>query len=74
MRHLTNREIWGKIQEWRNAEEESNPTAIQRISNVTDFVDEPLDPQEVEKNAQRTARQAVGKRRFHASPQNGNPG
>ena len=48
MRHLTNREIWGKIQEWRNAEEESNPTAIQRISNVTDFVDEPLDPQEVE--------------------------
>ena len=28
MRHLSNREIWGKIQEWGNAEEASNPTAI----------------------------------------------
>ena len=49
LQHLTNREIWGKIQEWGNAEEASNPTAIQRVSNVTDFVDQLLDPQEVEK-------------------------
>jgi hypothetical protein len=49
MGHLTNREIWEKIQDRGNAEEESNLTAIQRISNVTDFVDQLLDPQEVEK-------------------------
>ena len=49
LQHLTNREIWGKIQEWGNAEEASNPTAIQRVSNVTDFVDQLLDPLEVEK-------------------------
>eukprot|EP00435_Cladocopium_sp_Y103_P039651 s2889_g10.t1 len=49
LQHLTNREIWEKIQEWGNAEEANNPTAIQRISNVTDFVDQLLDPQEVEK-------------------------
>ena len=51
MRHLTNREIWEKIQDRGNAEEESNPTAIQRISNVTDLVDQLLDPQELEKTS-----------------------
>ena len=47
LRHLTNKEVWERIQEWGNSEEASNPTALQRVSNVTDFVDQMLDPEKV---------------------------
>ena len=49
LQHLTTKEIWEKIQQWGNSEEPNNPTAIQRISNVTEFVDQMLDPEEVSK-------------------------
>ena len=49
LQHLTTKEIWDKIQQWGNSEEPNNPTAIQRISNVTEFVDQMLDPEEVSK-------------------------
>ena len=49
MQHLTNHEIWSHIQEWANSEDKSNPIALQRIANVTDFVDQLLDPEEVTK-------------------------
>jgi hypothetical protein len=49
MRHLTNREIWGKIQEWGIAEKQSHcdPTDFQ--CDGPDFVGQLLDPQEAEK-------------------------
>ena len=49
LQHLTNHEIWSHIQEWANSEDKSNPMALQRIANVTDFVDQLLDPEEVTK-------------------------
>ena len=49
LQHLTNHEIWSHIQEWANSEDNSNPMALQRIANVTDFVDQLLDPEEVTK-------------------------
>ena len=49
LQHLTNHEIWSHIQEWTNSEDKSNPMALQRIANVTDFVDQLLDPEEVTK-------------------------
>ena len=49
LQHFTNHEIWSHIQEWANSEDKSNPMALQRIANVTDFVDQLLDPDEVTK-------------------------
>ena len=43
MRHLTNRDMYGNIQKCGTAEVGSNPSAIQGVSNVTDFVDQLLD-------------------------------
>ena len=40
-------EIWEAIQKWGDSEEKSNPTAIQTISNVADYVDQILDPDKV---------------------------
>jgi len=45
--HLADREIWQAIEQWGNSKEQDNPTALQRVSNVTDYVDQLLDPQEV---------------------------
>ena len=45
--HLADRELWQAIEEWGNSTEHNNPTALQRVSNVTDYVDQLLDPQEV---------------------------
>ena len=45
--HLADREIWQAIELWGNSKEQNNPTALQRVSNVTDYVDQLLDPQEV---------------------------
>lgn len=41
------RPIWELIQEWGHAEQAHNPTALQRISNVTEYMDQLLDPAEV---------------------------
>ncbi|CAL1157854.1 unnamed protein product [Cladocopium goreaui] len=49
LQHLTNHEIWSHIQEWANSEDNSNPMALQRVANVTDFVDQLLNPEEVTK-------------------------
>ena len=49
LQHLSNRELWTQIQDWANSNDKANPMALQRIGNVTDFVDQLLDPEEVTK-------------------------
>ena len=41
---VTALEVWEAIQKWGESDEASNPFAMQRISNVADYVDQLLDP------------------------------
>ncbi len=50
--HLADRELWQAIEEWGNSKPHNNPTALQWVSNVTDYVDQLLDPQEEARKAQ----------------------
>ena len=44
---ITALEIWEAIQKWGESDEASNPFAMQRISNVADYVDQLLKPEQV---------------------------
>ncbi|CAJ1383334.1 unnamed protein product, partial [Effrenium voratum] len=44
---ITALEIWEAIQKWGESDEASNPFAMQRISNVADYVDQLLNPEQV---------------------------
>ena len=71
LQHLTNHEIWS-IQEWANSEDKSEPMVFQRIANVTDFVDQLLDPEEVTKARKSPTSKTLGARCLHtrAPPRN----
>ena len=44
---VTALEVWEAIQKWGESDEQANPFAMQRISNVADYVDQLLDPDKV---------------------------
>ena len=46
---VTALEVWEAIQQWGESHETTNPFALHRISNVADYVDQLLDPVEVNK-------------------------
>ena len=61
---LTEMEVWGLVAKCGELTEAENPFALQRISNVTDYIDQLLDPTQVEQARKAQLRKLWDKKAF----------
>ena len=57
-------EVWDLVAKWGESTEAENPFALQRISNVTDYIDQLLDPTQVEQARKAQLRKLWDKKAF----------